>query len=929
MSDKSQTIRILFAEDLPEDVELARREIKKRDIKFTAKVVDTEPEFVKALHDFHPDIVISDYSMPTFDGMQALKITRKSQIHIPFIILTGSMNEETAVECMKSGADDYVIKEQIARLPFAIREVIGKVRAKREKEWLQHLMLKVSRLSVKEIGLNDFLKGIHREIKKIMKADNFTIVLYDESSGKYTIPYHADEYDDLTTNKPISLENTLTDYVRKTGKAQLVTEESERNLKEKAKIKLMGTPSPLWLGAPVKDTSPDRVSGVIVLQDYKDESAYDQSDLNLLEIIASEIGIFINRKRDHEKLKQSEEKFRGLFREHSAVKLIINPANGAITEANNAAADFYGWTVEELEQMNIFQINTLPPNKINEEMEHALENRKTIFEFKHRKADGSICNVEVFGSRVQMEGKAYIHSIVHDISEKKKVEEKFKLISRSVEQSPVSIVITDANGMIEYTNPAFNQISGYSFEEVKGKNPRILQSGEHSKDFYKELWDTILAGRDWKGEFHDKKKNGELYWEQAEISPIIDENGEITHFVGIKEDITEKKKVFEDLKAAKEKAEESDRLKTAFLANMSHEIRTPMNGILGFADILKDSDFTSEEKDEYIEVIHRSGQRLMNTVSDIVEISKIEAGIVNIERQETNLNPPLEEIINFFRPEAQKKGLKINLDKLLPENQSAIITDKHKFEAILTNLVENAIKYTDEGQINVGADIKNDWVEFYVKDTGIGVPKHRQKAIFNRFEQADISDTRAFEGSGLGLAISKSYIEMLGGKIWLESEENKGSVFYFTLPVKKAKTAATSTDPAKSNNQPNTETPGKKLKVLVAEDDADSFMYLNTILKKNDWHIIHTVTGRETIEKYREQPDVDLILMDIKLPDIDGYEATRQIKEINPEVPIIAQTANAMGGDRQKALEAGCDEYISKPIRKKTLLNLVDEVLNP
>lgn len=807
MSDKSQGIRILFAEDLPEDVELAQREINSGDIEFTSKVVDTEDEFLKALNDFRPDIVISDYAMPTFDGMQALEITRKSETHIPFIILTGSMNEETAVECMKAGADDYVIKEQIARLPFAIKEVLSKVRTKTEKEWLQHFLLKISQLSVKEIGLKAYFQAIHQEIKKIMKADNFYIALYDHKTKKYALPYHFDEYDDLDSENPISLENTLTDYPRKTAKAQLVTKEYERELKEKGLIQPIGTPSLIWMGAPIINTSSDWVSGVIVIQDYKDKDAYDKNDLKLLEVIASEIGVFIDRKRE---------------------------------------------------------------------------------------------------------------------------QEKFELISRSVEQSPVSIIITDAHGDIEYTNPAFTHITGYAFEEVKGGNPRILKSGDHSKDFYKNLWDTILAGKDWQGEFHNLKKNGDFYWEQAVISPVIDEKGGITHFVAVKEDVTEKKQAFEELIKAKEKAEESDRLKTAFLANMSHEIRTPMNGILGFTDILRNSDLSSEEKDDYIEIIHRGGQRLMNTVNDIIEISKIEAGVITTEWHETDLNHSLEDVIKFFRPEAKEKGLEIHLDQLLTENEATILTDKSKFEAILTNLFKNAIKYTNEGHINVGVDIKNDWVEFYVKDTGIGVPKNRQEAIFNRFEQADISDTKAFQGSGLGLAISKSYAEMLGGKIWLESEENKGSVFYFSLPFRKMKEPnkkVIENEETFSSPQPGVSDSDKKLKVLVAEDDKNSFVLLTTIFRKYNWNIIHTETGRQTIEKYREQPDIDLILMDIKLPDIDGYEATRQLKAINPKVPIIAQTAYAMKGDRQKALEAGCDEYISKPIKKATLLQMIQKVM--
>jgi PAS domain S-box-containing protein len=839
---------------------------------------------------------------------------------------------ESAVQCMKSGADDYVIKEQITRLPFAIKEVLKKVRAKKEKEWLQHFLLKVSQLSVKEIGLKDFLKAIHKEIKKIMKADNFTIVLYDESTGKYTIPHHADEYDDLTTDDPISLENTLTDYIRKTAKARLITEEYESELRKEKKIQMVGTPSPVWIGAPVKDITTGKVSGVIILQDYKDKNTYNQNDVALLEIIASETGVFIDRKKDQEKLKQSEEKFRGLFREHSAVKLIINPDNGDIVEANNSAANFYGWAVDELERMNISQINTLPAEQIKKEIAKVRENLKTIFEFKHRKADGSICDVETFGSRVQIGNKMFLHSIVHDISEKKKVEEQLKLISRSVEQNPVSILITDINGYIEYTNPAFTQITGYSFEEVKGENPRILQSGEHPKTYYEELWETILNGRDWEGEFRNKRKNGEFHWEQAVISPIIDEEGKITHFVSIKEDVTEKKRIFEDLKNAKEKAEESDRLKTAFLANMSHEIRTPMNGIMGFTDLLLEPDLSSEQKDKFISIIQKSGQRMLTTVNDIVEMSKIEAGMVTVNLNKTDINQTVGELHRFFLPEAQKKGLGLTLSQLLPKQEPVIVTDQNKLDSILSNLIKNAIKYTESGNIDIGCKRKDAFITFYVKDTGIGIPENRLQAIFNRFEQADISDTRAFEGSGLGLSIAKSYLQMLGGDIWVESENGKGSVFYFTLPD--------NPENNQENNQEHTTTPkqqgkpadkskegysGKNLKILIVEDDDSSFIYLSALLKKVECEIHRTIGGKEAVAFARQNKDIDLILMDIRLPELGGHDATREIRGFNKEVPIMAQTAHALQGDRQKALDAGCNDYIAKPVKKEELMRLIEK----
>jgi signal transduction histidine kinase len=251
----------------------------------------------------------------------------------------------------------------------------------------------------------------------------------------------------------------------------------------------------------------------------------------------------------------------------------------------------------------------------------------------------------------------------------------------------------------------------------------------------------------------------------------------------VEERTFELKMTIVELRAAKEKAEESDRLKSAFLANISHEIRTPMNGILGFTELLLEPDLSSEQKESFVKIVHQSGQRMLNTVNDIVEISKIETGLVQPKLTETDVNSRMEELFHFFQSEAGKKGIKLSLEMLLPPADKNITTDHNKLDTILTNLIKNAIKYTPTGTIQMGCRQNDCCIEFYLKDTGIGIPKHRQEAIFERFMQADVADTRVFEGSGLGLAIAKSYVEMLGGKIWVESREGKGSTFYFTLPL--------------------------------------------------------------------------------------------------------------------------------------------------
>jgi len=390
-------------------------------------------------------------------------------------------------------------------------------------------------------------------------------------------------------------------------------------------------------------------------------------------------------------------------------------------------------------------------------------------------------------------------SSFYDITEKKQSEKQIQLLSKATEQSPVTVIITDREGKIGYVNPKFVQLTGFSLEEVINKNPRILQSGLQSKEFYHDFWETILSGRDWIGEFHNKKKNGELYWESAIVTSILDNQGEISAFIAVKEDITENKKIIQDLIIAKEKAEESDRLKTAFLANVSHEIRTPMNGILGFAELLMEAELTGDKQKEYIQIIERSGIRMLNIINDIIDISKIESGQYEVSNSEININHQIDYIFNFFKPEVDKKNLTFTISHALPSNECLVLSDNEKIEAILINLVKNAIKFTKAGFIDIGyhlipLDSQNtdqsntngsSVLEFYVKDSGMGIPKEQLELIFERFRQGSEQLNRNYEGAGLGLSISKAFVKMLGGKIWVESELGVGSTFYFTIPYKK------------------------------------------------------------------------------------------------------------------------------------------------
>lgn len=381
------------------------------------------------------------------------------------------------------------------------------------------------------------------------------------------------------------------------------------------------------------------------------------------------------------------------------------------------------------------------------------------------------------------------------------------------------------------------------------------------------------------------------------------------------------KEINKELQKAKVKAEESDQLKSAFLANMSHEIRTPMNGIMGFAELLKEANLSIEERKDYIDIIEKSGTRLLNIINDIVDISKIEAGQMNVVFSGTNIDEQLQYIQTFFTPETQDKGLLLLLKRPLADDETIIRTDREKLYAILMNLVKNAIKYTVKGIIEFGYEKKDNYIQFFVKDTGIGISKDRHQAIFERFIQADFNDKMARQGAGLGLSIAKAYVELLGGKIWVESEPEKGSVFYFTLPCAIKLEDNSSTQINMLTNQGDCHI--KKLKILIAEDDKISRMLILKVLNSFSKEIIIAKMGLEAVQISQNNPDIDLILMDIQMPQMNGYEATKEIRKFNKEVIILAQTAFALEGDKEKTIEAGCNGYISKPIKKEELSRLI------
>jgi PAS domain S-box-containing protein len=376
---------------------------------------------------------------------------------------------------------------------------------------------------------------------------------------------------------------------------------------------------------------------------------------------------------------------------------------------------------------------------------------------------------------------------------------------------------------------------------------------------------------------------------------------------GIIQDISQQKKVEKELILAKEKAEESDLLKSAFVSNMSHEIRTPMNGIVGYAHLITEIDLDQETRNDYKEIIHLCCDRLIGTINDILDMAKIESGQVIVKNSWVDINNLFNEINDSCSNMALKKNLDLRHNSSEQEAGLKILTDEEKLNSILINLVNNAIRFTRNGYVEYGYKTEVGHLEFYVKDTGIGISASQHEIIFQPFCQAESNISNEYGGIGLGLTLTKKYVTLLGGKIWLESTPGEGTIFHFTIPkICETKKMNEKLSLRKSADQQKT--------CLIADDLEMNYKYLHALVTKMGFNVLWAKDGNEAIEMALSNSDIDLVLMDIRMPLIDGYEATRVIKEKRPGLPIIAQSANALSDDRKKALESGCDDYITKPI---------------
>ena len=483
------------------------------------------------------------------------------------------------------------------------------------------------------------------------------------------------------------------------------------------------------------------------------------------------------------------------------------------------------------------------------------------------------------------------------------------------------VSITDPGGAILEANSKFCDISGYSHSELMGNNHRILKSGVHPEAFYQELWETISRGEVWSGEICNRAKDGKHYWVASTIVPFLDDAGLPKQYIAIRTDITQRKLAEVELEQRRIQAESANRAKSEFLATMSHEIRTPMNGIMGTAALLVDTDLNSEQR-EYAQLILDSSNSLLRIINDILDLSKLEAGHLEILQEVFSLDLVLSHVESIMTPRVREKGLDLSVE-MDAHVSGHYLGDPIRLRQVLLNLVGNAVKFTSKGKVILKVDkTEDDQIRVRVIDTGIGIPKEAQKSLFSMFQQADSSISRRFGGTGLGLAVSRRLVLLMGGAIGFNSEDGEGSEFWFRLPLARAsaeESADDAMDPAALESGRNTDITARK--ILLVEDNLINQLISTRMLERLGHAVTVAGDGREALDCVRK--DVfDLIVMDVQMPELDGLSATRLIRAMGghlAQVPIVAMTANAMVSDREACLAAGMNDFISKPLQGKDL----------
>jgi PAS domain S-box-containing protein len=1012
----AESLKIVLVEDNPVDADLVEFELQKAKLNYDIEKIDNRDDFIHMLVKFKPDVILSDFNLLDFDGLEALAIAKKTCIETPFILVTGNLDEETAVNCIKLGAWDYILKDKLTRLVPAIKNAL---KLKAEIGEKQHALDELKKSEAKYQDLYDNAPDMFLSVDEktgIITNCNKTLLeelgySMEEFVGKEIFEFYTPEakryakevllpqfyaagllkgvelqvikrngsvIDVSLTNSAVYDEDgdiihsrSIWRDITEKKKTELTLKKSEEKyramLEANQDIVIIKSPdnriSYMNLAAKIKSKDHDitdncyealfGLSGPCLdckasncaqikthhreITDPEDNTIYLASYFPIKNIDGTDSIMCIYK--DITSLRNIENERMRLLNILEATQneiYIIDHIHNKLKYVNESAVKNTGFSKTELINLSpfdlLFDFNVDTIDDIIKSIGNKTDG-KIVFESKITRKDKSVYPIEIHLQLIVQQKEKLILAVIIDNSERQKKEELILKLSKGIEQSPTSIVITDLNGNIEFINPKFTDSSGYSFSEVNGKNSSILKSGHTSVNEYQILWQTITNGGIWHGELLNKKKNGELYWEEAIIGPIKDKHQRITHFIGIKQDISNRKKIEEELKAEKNsltkrvdertadlsklnaELSKAVRMKDEFLANMSHELRTPLNSILGLSEVLQDGIYGQLNPNQVksLKTIEDSGRHLLALINDILDVAKVEAGKVELEISDVHLFGLCQASLNFVKQTALKKNITYSFK--LETSSEILYADERRMKQILVNLLSNAVKFTPEnGEIGliVSENYEEEHMDFTVWDTGIGIKQGDFENLFKPFVQIDSSLSREYNGTGLGLALVKNLTELHGGSISVVSTFGKGSSFTISLPVK-TKPSVNQANLEAVPVQLTKEMPNEnRFRILIVKNSGNELADLEIFANQLDL-VCLVLDSDDGLEEKIIAFKPDLVFFDQGYTDGLIFNGLLGI-DTNKALPEISVVVITDGNNSQEIVKTGKVDSMVKPI---------------
>ncbi len=827
--------------------------------------------------------------------------------------------------------------------PTAFRCLFRDITQRRRAEKAQKLYYTIAQLNLNTLNLHEFLSQVHLELQKNMQANNFFVALYEPEEASIYFPYYIDEHSETEENyHRRKLGNGIVEYSMVQNKPLFLLSEDIQRLVEVDKIYFYGSALPeVMLCVPLHVG--EKTTGVIGIKSYSDRNKFSNVDLELLEFVSGQVAVALVRKQKEEDAFRQTSRLNAVFDSSSHLIWTVNQKRQLSSFNKNYANLIHGklGTFPEI-NMNVEKLGwrlISPEDRpiLREKYNAAFIGEPQYFEMHWGNIDGGEDWYEFFLNPILSTESGMVEEvsgIAQNITDKKnstitlqKSEQKF----RDTIESFIDIYYrTDLAGNITMISPSVLTHTGYSLEEVKGN--KVDKFFENATDSSKNIKSLLKSGSITNFEVLVKKKNGELRQFMLNIRMIKDAKGIPIEVEGVARDISELKRAAAELLVAKDEAERSLKVKERFLANMSHEIRTPMNGVIGMIDLLIETPLNPEQKD-YVQTIKKSSETLLTILNDILDLSKIEAGKMDLHNAPIDIKEILERLVALFKQRAMEKNNKLQYH-IAEDVPKYLIADQTRLLQIFSNLTSNALKFTENGSVTialskVSSNGKIHILKGEITDTGIGISENDQKLLFGAFQQLDNSTKKSFGGTGLGLAISRELCRLMKGEMGVVSEYKKGSTFWFTIEVR-----STTISPGISENFEDevkltdffsTYSP----KILLVDDNQVNRKVASNILSKAGCEVITADSGAKAIEIFGEVQDFDVIFMDIQMPEMDGIETTHLLrKKYAQKLPkIVAMTAYSMQHDRERFLNEGMDDYVPKPIRAATLIQKVNEIV--